>query len=153
MKISLLLCQVFLFLTSLGCHSIQQKQIEIQTRETNNAIAKSEALQELNRICVDVKLPDNFTFMSKGGIDDQKLSLAYRYYSEIPFNDARKTFEKYFADMCWSEKDLSHRYPKQLEFTNNQYLIAISFLERQSSSNYSIYCEKLNNKTNDTSSK
>ena len=141
---SIIICQGCILLNLQACVSTQREYLKIQTRATDDAISKSLSLQELNTICVNVNLPDGFTFVSKGGIDDEKLSLAYHYYSDLPFDETRKIFESYFAEKEWSENDLSHRYPKQLDFTDGKYRIAINYSGTKGLSNYSIYCEKLN---------
>lgn len=137
------LCQGCIFLNSEASNSAQKKYLEIQTKSTDNAIRESVSLQELNSVCTNVSLPEGFAFVSKGGIDDQKISLAYHYSSRISFDEARKSFERYFAEKGWSEEDLSHRYPKQLDFTDGNYRIAVNYAEGNEISNYSIYCEKL----------
>ena len=114
----------------------------MQTRATDEAISQSTELQELNRVCTSVDLPSGFVFVSKGGLDDQKLSLSYSYSSDRLFDDSRVIFERYFRERGWKEDDLSYRYPKQLDFTNTEYRIAINY-DTSGISNYSVYCERL----------
>lgn len=136
-----------LILFSYGCLFFsaeeQRKYQERKTKITDEAISKSADLQQLNKVCLDVKLPDGFVFVSKGGIDDEKVSLSYHYDSDLPFDESRKTFESYFSEKGWVEEDLSHRYPKELNFTNKEYRIVISHQNKKVLSNYGIYCEKL----------
>jgi hypothetical protein len=122
--------------------SFQRKNLELTTQLTNEAIKKSEALQELDKVCASVALPEGFKFVSKGGIDDQKISLSYYYNSEIPFEEIYEVFRKHFSEKGWSEKNLAHRYPKQVEFYNDDYRIYLSH-GSGNLSNYGVNCEKL----------
>ena len=129
-----------------GCSAldwVQQKDREVTTQATDEAIKRSTALQELDKICTNIDLPAEFKFLGKGGLDDQKLSLAYNYYSDLQFEEGRKIFEHYFIKEGWIETDLSQRYPKQLDFANKDYRIAINYRDKFRSSNYTMYCEKL----------
>ena len=125
-----------------GSKEIQQKLLDEQTLETDKAIEKSKSLQELNTVCTNVPLPQSFVFVYKGGIDDQKISLAYYYKSESSFDDVRVSIEEYFDKHGWNKVDYSHRFPKQIDFTNQNYRIAVYFGNTGGLSNFSIYCEK-----------
>ncbi|MGB5014854.1 MAG: hypothetical protein WBO68_12590 [Pyrinomonadaceae bacterium] len=132
-----------------GClpRDLELKYRENQTRATDEAISNSAELTELNKVCLAVRLPDEFIFVSKGGIDDQKVSLSYQYRSDLSFEVARRIVEKQLAaEVGWNEVDLSHRYPKQLEFENGSNRIVLSYQSTYSLSNYSIYCGRLESK-------
>jgi len=129
-----------------GCSKLGEAELQYRRRQTlltDEAISKSSELQQLNAVCTAVRLPADFAFVSKGGLDDEKISLAYQYKSDTPFETAKSVFEGYFKDMTWTETDRSDRYPRELHFTNGSYLVNITFLEKYSLSNYGIYCEKL----------
>ena len=123
---------------------IEKKERELKTRATDEAIRGSEQLRVLNEVCTSVKLSPDFEFVWKGGLDDQKLSLEYHYSSKLPFADVRPLFLHHFASRGWSVTDLSDRYPKQIEFSNGEYRVAVSMIsEKYPESNLGVYCEKL----------
>lgn len=143
-KIIFILMVIMFLQGCISSNDVQQKYLDTETRLTDEAISKSPALQELDKICSNINLPKEFVFISKGGIDDQKISLSYKYDADIAFDKAQQVFEKYFSEKGWIENNLSDRYPKQLDFTNDKYRIAIYYSNKISLSNYRIYCEKLN---------
>ena len=122
--------------------SFQRKNVETTTRLTDEAIKKSEALQELEKVCTSVNLPEEFKFVSRGGIDDQKVTLSYYYNSDTPFGEVHNIFKKHFLEKGWTENDLAHQYPKQVKFYNDKYSVTL-WHSSGNLSNYSVSCEKL----------
>jgi hypothetical protein len=116
---------------------------ESQTKATDEAISHSIELQRLNAVCTSIRLPAGFTFVSKGGVDDEKIALAYYYSSTVSFGVAKQTFDHYFSESGCTEIDMSDRYPKHIDFYNDDFRISINFREKGSLSNYGICCEKL----------
>jgi hypothetical protein len=146
MKLQIYGVIVVMLLATHGCvvsKYAERRYLDAKTKATDAAINESPALQDLNRICTEMRLPEDFEFDSKGGIDDEKTSLSYYYRSKIRFEVARRTFEDYYFGKGWTMTDLSHRYPPQLEFTDGEVIIAISSQTFDYGFNYGIYCEKL----------
>lgn len=133
-------------LFTLNCSLFEANQNALgnaRTRATDEAISRSPELQKLNAVCMSVPLPSGFKFLSKGGIDDQKLSLAYRYSSDKPWVEVSDVFYQHFLSLKWKVDDLSDRYPQQIDFSDGNYRVAISMQRDGQIKYYTIYCEKL----------
>lgn len=115
----------------------------LQTNATNSEIAKSPDLQRLEAVCTSIRLPDTFQFVSKGGIDDRKLSLAYHYESESSFQDTKLLIVRDLKEKGWDIHDSVEKYPPEVEFFKDGYHIVLTYHSPYSLSNYGIYCEKL----------
>ncbi len=132
-------------LISLNCFMFEANQRSLDnalTRITDKAISESPDLQKLDTICTSVPLPEGFEFASKGGLDDQKVSLAYRYSSDRSWDEARKVFYEHFSRLKWGSDDLSDRSPPQIDFSDGNYRVAISMQRDGQTNKYTIYCEK-----------
>lgn len=129
---------VFVFI----CASRTDKQITDQTEEV---IKGSPELQELDSVCKQIPRAQDFQFVKKGGLDDQKISLSYYYISETRYEEVWRLLGNYFDKNGWKtvkngEGVISSI--KIIEFSNGKYRVAIQHGGMRSI-NYSFYCEKL----------
>jgi hypothetical protein len=133
------ICFVLLIFVCVSCTDKQQTEL------TNEAIKKSSELQELDNVCKQIPLPQNFKFVRKSGIDDQKITLSYYYYSDTKYLETWNFLQEYFSQNKWQlvkngEGIVSSQ--KFIEFTNDTYRVK-AWYQRDARSNYSLYCEKL----------
>lgn len=115
----------------------------MQSEATDKAISQSAMLRDLDSFCTNIDLPPNFKFVSKHGIDEQKGLITYYYESSTSFSESKAIFNKGLNDKGWTFRDMSDRYPPQLEFGKDEYRIVVTYQEYYSLSNYGIDCEKL----------
>ena len=115
------------------------------TRQIEEAIKNDPELAELDSVCKQVPVPEDFKFIWKGGLDDQKVSFSTYYFSHIRYEDARRIWDDYFHRNDWKLVGRKEgRISKVSEFRNASYRVIIQFGGMGKSVNYSIYCEKLN---------
>lgn len=112
-------------------------------RNTEEAISKSPALQEVDKVCREVPLPSDFVFVRKGGLDDQKITLSYYYSSKTKYEEAQGLWRNYFEGTGWRLIKVSDFPSKSMEFRNETYRISTFYGGMGSGVDYSIYCEKL----------
>jgi hypothetical protein len=149
----LLISLFFIFLT--GCNfkelpivkDLIVKNREEATKYTEEAIKNSPELQELDKMCSQIPLPKDFKFISKGGLDDQAISLSTYYYSETSYQEAKQLFKDYFNQKGWNLIKEDDSYPKVIEFKDNTFLVSLQYGGMGSDVNYSIYCEKISSFT------
>lgn len=133
-----------------GCLSIprqiKKKIADNTTRATDEAIKGSPKLQELNKICTDIPLPDDFVFEEKYlltvGLNE---NLTYSYDSKTAFNESRKIFEDYFKEKDWRVRDMSDKYPPGLDFTDGNVNVSVGAESIGDGFAYTIYCKRLEN--------
>lgn len=130
-------CPALLILLCLGCNEAQI------TKYTDEAIKNSPELQELEKVCTQIPLPQDFQFVRKGGIDDQRIMLTYLYYSETEYGKATAVWINYFNENGWKKVKEDNSYPKVIEFRNDRFRVAIQHGGIGKTSNYGISCEKL----------
>ncbi len=114
------------------------------TRQTEEAIKNDPELGELDSVCKQVPVPENFKFMRKGGLDDERITLSTFYFSNMRYEDARLVWDDYFHRSGWRlVRRNEGRISKVSEFRNASYGVIIQFGGMGKSVNYSIFCEKL----------
>ena len=113
------------------------------TQLTEEEIQKSPDLKALNNMCNQIPLPEDFQFIRKGGLDDQRITFTNLYYSETEYDKARKLFEEYFSNNNWKLTKEDKSYPKTIEFRNDKYRVVIQHEGIGKKTNYGITCEKL----------
>lgn len=119
------------------------KEREQITINTEKAIKNSPELQELDKMCSQIPLPKDFKFISKGGLDDQKVTLSTYYYSETDFQEVRQLFKDYFNQKGWDLIKEDSSYPKVIEFASDYFLVSLQNGGMSKDANYSVYCEKI----------
>lgn len=122
------------------CLSCTNEQI---TEQTNEAIKNSPELKQLDKVCTQIPLLADFQFVQKGGIDDQKISLSYKYNSETRYEEFWKVLKNYFEQNNWKlvkEGEGTISSIKIIEFTNEKFRVVQH--KGMRSVDYGIYCEK-----------
>ena len=133
----LLICLIPLFV----CSDCTDGQI---TELTNKAVKESSQLQELDKVCSQIQLPD-FQLIRKGGIDDQKITLSYYYDSQTDYLRGWQIFDRYFDKNNWTYIENGQgviESQKFIEYSKDNYKVKI-FSGGMGDAEYSIYCEKL----------
>jgi hypothetical protein len=123
-----------------------RRQEERITRETEEAIKKSPALQELDRLCAqEIPRPDGFIPVNKYGDLVEGRYLGYGYHSGIDYQGVKSFYLNYFTQHGWQltkEKEAGWG-PSEIEFRKNGYQVTVSDVVRGKEINYFLHCEKL----------
>ena len=121
-----------------------QRQAERINRETNEAIKKSPALQELARLCTEeIPRPQGFVETRKYKDHENRL-LGYHYRSRIDYPAVKSFYLDYFSQHGWQltrQKDGGWG-PSQLEFRNDRHRVIIDD-KGQSDGTYGVACARL----------
>jgi hypothetical protein len=125
-----------------------KRQDQRITRETEEAIRKSPALQELNRLCTEeIPRPDGFVLVKKSRDFHDEKFLSYGYHSTLDYQSVKRFYVDYFAQHGWKlnrEKDDGWG-PSEIEFRKDRYQVTISDVVRGKEINYFAVCERLPN--------
>lgn len=71
-------------------------------RETEEAIKKSPALQELNRLCTqEIPRPQGFISANLSRDFHEDRFLSYRYHSDLDYESVKRFNREYFAQQGW----------------------------------------------------
>lgn len=122
-----------------------QRQEERLTRETDEAIKKSPALQELARLCVtEIPRPQGFVEKLKYRDPHEEKFVGYAYNAKVDYAFVKSFYLDYFSQRGWQltkQKDGGWG-PSQLEFRNDKYQVKISD-KVQPDGAYHIVCFRL----------
>lgn len=113
------------------------------TKSTDEEIKNSPVLKELESLCNEIPLPNNFKFVRKSGLDDQIISLVYVYASETAYEDTRKDLDEYFFKNNWKITKENLSYPKTIEFRNDKNRVFVQYEGLGENANYAVTCEKI----------
>lgn len=121
-----------------------RRQDERITRETDEAIMKSPALQELAHLCTKlIPRPEGFVEAHKYKDHEEKL-LGYAYRAKTDYSSVKSFYLDYFSQHGWrltKQKDDGWG-PSELEFRNDGHRVTI-YDKGQSDGTYGIVCAKL----------
>src|SRR5687768_10502711 len=104
---------IFLVVTTAafsGCHprnlpifkQVAEKLDEQATQDVRKLIEEVPEYKELNRVCQEIPLPDDFNLIvMKASVNE--IGIGYYYKSKTDFDTAEKDFRKYFSDNQWKE--------------------------------------------------
>jgi hypothetical protein len=123
-----------------------KRQDERITRETEEAIKKSPALQELDRLCTtEIVRPEGFVSVKKSRDFHQERFLSYGYHSTLDYQSVKRFFLNYFVQHGWQlteEKD--HGWgPSKIEFRKDTFKVTIYDMGRGEGENYGMVCAKV----------
>jgi len=138
---------------STGCNPRQlpgfkqeaERQDARVTRETDVAIQKSRAFQELNRLCTEeLPRPKSFVLVQKDRSFNGETFLGYYYQSTDDYESVKRFYKTYFAEHGWvltKEKD-SGWGPKSIEFHNEDHRVTIEEVPNEETI-YAVVCANL----------
>lgn len=122
-----------------------KRQEERITRETEEAIKKSPALQELARLCAtEIPRPQGFVEKRKYRDYNEEKFVGYAYNAKIDYSSVKSFYLDYFTQHGWQitkQKDGGWG-PSELEFSNGKYQVKI-YDKGQPDGAYDIVCAKL----------
>jgi len=122
---------------------LAQSSDEEITRQTEEAIKKDPDLQELNRICMDIPLPQNSHLVRKGGPDDQHKSIWVLYKTPASFDDLERGWLSHFQTSTWRLKERrDSSLMRILEFESQQSSVEIQYGGMGESANVAFGCKK-----------
>lgn len=126
-----------------GFKRLAKQNEQKTTRETEDAIKRSLALQDLHRVCTqEVPLPDGFQPVNKFGDLHRERYLGYGYHSQTDFETVKKFYDSYFAQDDWTpvkNEDSNWGYP-EIGFRNERYKVSIVYAGRDGEINYFLQC-------------
>jgi hypothetical protein len=138
---------------STGCNPRQlpgfkqeaERQDARVTRETDVAIQKSRAFQELNRLCTEeLPRPGSFVLTNKGRSFNGETFLSYDYRSTEDYESVKRFYKTYFAEHGWvltKEKDGGWG-PSSMEFHHEKHRVTIYDMSDEETI-YSVVCANL----------
>ncbi len=128
-----------------GFKQMAKRQEEKTTRETEEAIKKSPALQELDRLCTqEIPRPAGFVPINKYRDLHGERFLGYGYHSPDDYPSVKSFYIKYFSEHGWQltkQMESSWGQP-QIEFRRGPFLARIYDLGGREIK-YSLHCEKV----------
>lgn len=123
-----------------------KRQDERISRETQEAIRKSPALQELDRLCAkEIPRPDGFVLEHMSRDFHEQKFLSYSYRSDTDYRKVKNFYLNYFRDHDWqlSEEKDGGWGPSRIEVRNDRYRVTVYDKERRDTGLYSIVCANL----------
>lgn len=141
---------IFLIVLTASCSLLEKasiKQDEFLMEQAEKAIQNSPQLQEIDKVCKDIKLPANSQFIWKGGLDDEVITITYHYFSNTEFREARSIFIDYFKANQWRLVKETDSIFQTLEFRNDKYRVNIQYGGMGKRVNYSFNCSLLSSFT------
>lgn len=122
-----------------------KRQEERITRETEEAIQKSPALQELNHLCTEeIPRPEGFVLVNKSRDFNKERFLSYGYHSTLGYESVKRFYLDYFAQHGWQltkQKDGGWG-PSEIEFRKDSYGVTIYDMGAGEGENYGLVCAK-----------
>lgn len=122
-----------------------KRQEERVTRETDEAIKKSPALQELAHLCTEeIPRPQDFVQSRKYRDVNGEKFVGYAYNAKVDYSSVRSFYVDYFTQHGWqltNQKDGGWG-PSGLEFRNDKYKVKI-YDKGQPDGSYDIVCARL----------
>ena len=129
-----------------GFRQEAKRQEERITRETEEAIKKSSALQELNHLCTEeIPRPEGFVSVNKSRDFNEERFLSYGYHSPLDYESVKRFYLDYFAQRGWQltkQKDGGWG-PSEIEFRKDSYRVTIYDMGAGEGENYGLVCAKL----------
>jgi hypothetical protein len=123
-----------------------KRQEQRITRETEDAIKKSPALQELDRLCTqEIPRPAGFVPGYKYRDFNEQKFLGYGYHSSLDYQSVKSFYMNYFTQHGWqltNEKDSGWGQP-QIEFRKDGYRVTIYDMGGGEGDNYTVSCGRL----------
>lgn len=120
-----------------------KRQDERITRETQEAIRNSPALQELDRLCTkEIPRPAGFVLEKMSRDFHEQKFLSYGYRSDTDYQTVKNFYLSYFRDHGWhlSEEKDGGWGPSRIEVRSDRYRVTIYDKERTL---YGIVCARL----------
>jgi hypothetical protein len=132
-----LIIVALLFFAAYGMTSCIKGRIDYEesSRILEKAAREYPLYRELDNLCRQIPVPDDFRLLGKRGLYRSK-GVTYYYDSRLEFDPAEQYFREYFKSNGWifSETDTISR---GLEFTNERYRVTIDHGDQTV---YSINC-------------
>lgn len=139
---------------SCSCHPRQlpafqreaKRQDERITRETQDAIKNSPALQELDSLCTkEIPRPDGFVLVNMSRDFHKQKFLSYGYQSDTDYQTVKNFYLNYFREHGWqlSEEKDGGWGPSRIQVRNDRYRVTVYDKERRDGGLYDILCAKL----------
>ena len=123
-----------------------KRQDERITRETQEAIRNSPALQELDRLCTtEIPRPDGFVLGRMSRDFREQKFLVYGYRSDTDYRTVKNFYLNYFREHGWQlaeEKDGGWG-PSKIAVRNDRYQVTVYDKERRAGALYDIVSAKL----------
>ncbi len=121
--------------------------IEASDRELSEqariAIERDPVLKELDRVCTQIALPEDFVLTRMGDLDDRSIQISYYYSSKTPYSNTRPMWKEYFLKNGWKHLKEEDTFPHQeLRFYNDEYEVTTFYGGMGERSQYSINCRK-----------
>jgi hypothetical protein len=123
-----------------------KRQEERITRETNEAIQKSPALQKLNHLCTEqIPLPDGFVLVNKSRDFNEERFLSYGYRASNDYESVKHFYIGHFTQNGWEVAGQKNGGwgPSNVRFRNGEYQVTIYNMRATDGINYALVCAKL----------
>jgi hypothetical protein len=128
-----------------GLRQVAKQEEERETKETEEAIRKSPALQELDRLCTqEIPRPDGFVLVKKFNGFHSVIFVGYGYHSGSGYQEVKTFYMKYFTQHGWllTKQEDGSWGPMSVEFSKDSYKVVVDRLSGGDGLNYDITCEK-----------
>jgi hypothetical protein len=123
-----------------------KRQEERITRETEEAIKKSPALQELDHLCTqEIPRPDGFVPVNKYRDVHEERFLGYGYHSALDYQSVKSFYINHLTQNGWQitkQKDGGWGEP-QIEFRKDKYRVTIFDVGAGEGTNFTLSCGRL----------
>jgi hypothetical protein len=116
------------------------------TRETDDAIKNSPALQELEHLCtIDIPSPTDFALVKKDRDFNEQKFLVYYYRSGISYDRVKAFYSDCLGQRGWqlTEQKDGGWGPSNMVFRKDQFSITIYDKEYGNDTSYGVVCRKL----------
>ncbi len=129
-----------------GFQGEAKRQEERITRDTEEAIKKSAALQELDRLCTqEIARPEGFVPVNKYRDLHGDRFLGYGYQSALDYGSVSTFYQNFLSQHGWqlTKRKDNGWGQRQIEFRKGRYEVILYDLGGSEGINYSLHCEKL----------
>jgi hypothetical protein len=123
-----------------------KRQEERITKETEEAIKKSPALQQLDHLCTqEISRPEGFISVKKSRDFNEEKFVSYGYHSSLDYQSVKRFYLDYSSQHGWQltkQKDGGWG-PSELEFRKDSFAVIIYDMGGGEGENYAVVCKKL----------
>jgi hypothetical protein len=128
-----------------GFKQIAKREEARITRETDEAIKKSPALQELEHLCTrEIPRPEGFVPVNKSRDFHEEKFLSYGYHSSSDYGSVKRFYIEYLPKHGWlltKQKDGGWG-PSNMEFRRESHIVTIYDMGAGEGESYGIVCAK-----------
>jgi hypothetical protein len=121
-----------------ACLLAGEVNYEETTKIAERAVKEDPIYRDLDNLCHEIPLPDNFELLGKRASFKLK-GITYYYNSEMKVDFVEKFYKDYFAKNGW-ELSETNTITKGFEFTNEEYRVEVYYLGEKPA--YTIHCFK-----------